>query len=155
MPVMTRGRCRLGSGTETFSTRCVTPSWHRRGSKTSGAIRQPFPLYDASFNDLELLTRCADGSHRQEPPKCISEHFRSITRTCGRFRCILSLLGKAARSLAPDHERAEDLVCADQWHNEARSIAGLHSDFSQRTWRLVTYIGGLLRLFVLGRLAGG
>ena len=45
---------------------------------------------------------------------------------------------------------SEDLVCADQWHNEARSIAGLHSDFSQRTWRLVTNIGGLLRLFVLG-----
>jgi hypothetical protein len=44
-------RCRLGSGTETFSTRCVTPSWHRTGSKTFGAIRQPFPLivYDASF----------------------------------------------------------------------------------------------------------
>src|SRR5215472_16316418 len=62
-------------------------------------------------------------------------------------------LGKFARLLAPDHKRAEDSVCADQWHNEARSIAGLHSDFSQRTWRLVTYIGGLLRLFVLGRLA--
>ena len=45
------GRCRLGSGTETFSTRCVTPSWHRTGSKTFGAIRQPFPLmvHDASF----------------------------------------------------------------------------------------------------------
>jgi hypothetical protein len=27
-----------------FSTRCVTPSWHRTGSKTFGAIRQPFPL---------------------------------------------------------------------------------------------------------------
>src|SRR6516225_6425340 len=62
-------------------------------------------------------------------------------------------LRKFARLLAPDHKRAEDLVCADQWHNEARSIASLHSDFSQRTWRLVTYIGGLLRLFVLGRLA--
>src|SRR5262249_38283118 len=62
-------------------------------------------------------------------------------------------LRKCARLLAPDHQRAEDLVCANQWHNEARSIAGLHSDFSQRTWRLVTYIGGLLRLFVLGRLA--
>src|SRR5215469_15535256 len=62
-------------------------------------------------------------------------------------------LGKFARLLAPDHKRAEDLVCADQWHNKARSIASLHSDFSQRTWRLVTYIGGLLRLFVLGRLA--
>jgi site-specific recombinase XerD len=29
-------------GPETFSTRCVTPSWHRTGSKTFGAIRQPF-----------------------------------------------------------------------------------------------------------------
>ena len=58
-------------------------------------------------------------------------------------------LGKFARLPAPDHKRADDLVCADQWHNEARSIAGLHRDLSQRSWRLVTYIGGLLRLFVL------
>jgi integrase-like protein len=35
----THGRYRLGSGTETFSTRCVTPSWHRIGSRTSGADR--------------------------------------------------------------------------------------------------------------------
>src|SRR4029077_13195739 len=28
-----------GSGTETFSTRCVTPSWHRTGSKTFGDRR--------------------------------------------------------------------------------------------------------------------
>src|SRR6516165_7001412 len=62
-------------------------------------------------------------------------------------------LGKVAGLLAADHQRAQDLVPADQWHKEARSIAGLHSDFSQRTWRLVTYIGGLLRLFVLGCLA--
>src|SRR5215813_1540972 len=62
-------------------------------------------------------------------------------------------LRKFARLLAPDHKRAEDLVCADQWHYEARSIAGLHSDFSQRTWRLVAYIGDLLRLSVLGHLA--
>src|SRR5262245_22022927 len=62
-------------------------------------------------------------------------------------------LRKFARLLAPDHKRAEDLVCADQWHNEARSIPGLHSDFSQRTWRLVTYIGDLLRSSVLGHLA--
>ena len=61
-------------------------------------------------------------------------------------------LGKFARLLAPDHKRADDLVCADQWNNEPRSITGLHGDFSQRTWRLVTDIGGLLRLFVLGRL---
>jgi hypothetical protein len=38
-PKTAPGRCRLGSGTETFSTRCVTPSWHRTGSKTFGAIR--------------------------------------------------------------------------------------------------------------------
>ena len=61
-------------------------------------------------------------------------------------------LGKFARLPAPDHKRADDSVCADQRHNEARSIAGLHRDLSQRSWRLVTYIGGLLRLFVLGRL---
>src|SRR5262245_40288502 len=61
--------------------------------------------------------------------------------------------GKFARLLTPDHKRAEDLVCADQWHNKARSIAGLHSDFSQRTWRLLADIGDLLRLPVLGHLA--
>jgi hypothetical protein len=35
-------------------------SWRRIGSRTSGAIRQPFPLmvHDASDNELELLT-CA------------------------------------------------------------------------------------------------
>ena len=50
-PATTPGRCRLGSGTETFSTRCVTPTWRRTGSRIYGAIRQPFPLivYDASF----------------------------------------------------------------------------------------------------------
>src|SRR5262245_42583628 len=62
-------------------------------------------------------------------------------------------LRKFARLLAPNHKRAEDLVCADQWHNEARLIAGLHSDFSQRTWRLLADIGDLLRLPVLGHLA--
>src|SRR5438105_9925623 len=41
------------SATKTFSTRCATPSWRRTGSRTSGAIREPFPrnVYDASFND--------------------------------------------------------------------------------------------------------
>ena len=72
---------------------------------------------------------------------------------CERLQEMNGTLGKFARLLAPDHKRADDLVCADQWHNEARSITGLHRDLSQRTWRLVTYIGGLLRLFVLGRLA--
>jgi hypothetical protein len=37
-------KLRLGSGTETFSTRCATPSWRRIGSRISGAIRQPLPL---------------------------------------------------------------------------------------------------------------
>src|SRR6516162_8377810 len=39
MPATTPGRCRLGSATRTFSTRCGTPSWHRTGSKTSGDRR--------------------------------------------------------------------------------------------------------------------
>src|SRR5215831_18275016 len=33
----TRGRYRLGSGTRTSSTRCVTPSWLLIGLRTSGA----------------------------------------------------------------------------------------------------------------------
>src|SRR5215510_2099867 len=39
MPATTRGRCRHGSGTRTFSTRCVTPSWRPTSSRTSGARR--------------------------------------------------------------------------------------------------------------------
>src|SRR5262245_57995206 len=69
-----------------------------------------------------------------------------------RLQELDGILTKFARLLAPDHKRAEDLVCADQRHNEARSITTLHRDFSQRTWRLVTDIGGLLRLLVPGRL---
>src|SRR5262249_40359150 len=38
-----RGRCKHGSATRTSSTWSGTPSWRRTGSKTSGAIRQPFP----------------------------------------------------------------------------------------------------------------
>src|SRR5262245_37001052 len=51
MPGTIRGRCKHGSATRTSSTRSGTPNWPRHGSKTSGAIRQPFPLivYDASF----------------------------------------------------------------------------------------------------------
>jgi Phage integrase family len=68
----THGRYRLGSGTETFSTRCVTPSWHRTGSKTFGAIRQPFPLIGARRIIWQITSwncsLCADGSRRQGPP---------------------------------------------------------------------------------------
>jgi integrase len=35
----THGRYRLGSATKTSSTRCVTPSWRRTGSRTSGDRR--------------------------------------------------------------------------------------------------------------------
>jgi hypothetical protein len=50
-PPKKRPGVRHGSGTRTFSTPCVTPSWRRTGSRTFGAIRQPFPLmvHDASF----------------------------------------------------------------------------------------------------------
>jgi len=40
-----------------------------------------------------------------------------------------------------------------QRHNEARTIAGPHRDLSDRARRLVAYIGSLLRLSDLRRLA--
>ena len=61
--------------------------------------------------------------------------------------------GKLARLLAPDHERSDDFVCADQWHDEARSKSSPHRDLSDWARRLVANIGDLLRLSVLGRLA--
>src|SRR5262245_45202134 len=72
---------------------------------------------------------------------------------CERLQEMNRALGKFARLLAPNHERADALGCADQWYNEARAITGLHSDFSQGTGRLVPYIGSLLRLFILRCLA--
>src|SRR5215831_6971327 len=62
-------------------------------------------------------------------------------------------LGKFARLLAPDHECSDDLVCAYQRHNKARTIASPHRDLSDRARRLVAYIGNLLRLSDLRRLA--
>jgi hypothetical protein len=37
---MTRGRCRLTSATATFSTRCDTPNFPRRGSRIFGGLSQ-------------------------------------------------------------------------------------------------------------------
>src|SRR5262249_27211707 len=87
----------------------------------------------------------------------LAEQARVLDRqhrlSCERLQEMNGILGKLSRLFAPDHERAEDLVCADQWHNEARSIAGLHRDLSDRARRLVAYIGNLLRLSDLRRLA--
>ena len=41
MPAMTPGRCRRGSATRTSSTRWVTPSWRRTGSRISGVGNRP------------------------------------------------------------------------------------------------------------------
>jgi hypothetical protein len=40
-PATTRGRCRHGSGTRTFSTRCAIPSWPPIGSRISGDESRP------------------------------------------------------------------------------------------------------------------
>src|SRR5262249_31305067 len=80
-----------------------------------------------------------------------------VTQGTAKRCCIIeppvSVFGKVARSLAPDHECSDDLVCAYQRHNKARSIASPHRDLSDRAWRLVAYIGNLLRLSGLRRLA--
>src|SRR5262245_8679355 len=62
-------------------------------------------------------------------------------------------LGKFARLLAPDHERPDDALCADQRHDEARPKSGPHCDLSDRAWRLVANICDLQWLSVLDRLA--
>src|SRR5262249_42534338 len=67
-----------------------------------------------------------------------------------RLQEINGTLGKVAWLFAPDYECSDDLVCAYQRHNKARTIAGPHRDLSQRARRLVAYIGDLLRLPVLG-----
>jgi hypothetical protein len=62
MPATTDGRYRLGSATSTFSTPCATPSLRRTGSKSSGAIRQPFALYDALFPGRTASWNCSPGA---------------------------------------------------------------------------------------------
>jgi hypothetical protein len=49
-------------------------------------------------------------------------------------------LGKFARLLAPDHERPDNALCADQRHDEARPKSGPHRDLSDRACRLVADI---------------
>ena len=74
-------RCRLGSDTETSSTRCATPSWRRTGSRTSGASgNMPPSQSPCAYLDNNIVSAILD-----------SEQFRSTPRTCGRFRGILSL----------------------------------------------------------------
>src|SRR5262249_19144158 len=62
-------------------------------------------------------------------------------------------LGKVARLLAPDHERPDNTICANQRHDEARPKSGPHRDLSDRAWRLVANICDLKWLSVLDRLA--
>src|SRR5262249_46550389 len=72
---------------------------------------------------------------------------------CERLQEMNGTLGKFARLLAPDHERPDNALCADQRHDEARPKSGPHRDLSDRAWRLVADIGNLLRLSDLRRLA--
>src|SRR5215468_1689422 len=60
-------------------------------------------------------------------------------------------LGKFARLLAPDHERPDDALCADQRHDEARPKSGPHCDLSDRAWRLVADICDLQWLSIVDR----
>src|SRR5215472_2823500 len=60
-------------------------------------------------------------------------------------------LGKFAWLLAPDHERPDNALCADQRHDEARPKSGPHRDLSDRAWRLVADICDLQRLSTLDR----
>src|SRR6516162_9710407 len=58
---------------------------------------------------------------------------------------------KFAPLLAPNHERPDDALCADQRHDEARPKSGPHRDLSDRAWRLVADICDLQWLSVLDR----
>jgi hypothetical protein len=69
---------KLGSGTRTFSTRCVTPSWRRTGSKTSG---------DRRFVAIGVRSAAGAAAPRTRPFRTI----QSTPRTCGCFQGILSL----------------------------------------------------------------
>src|SRR6516162_7854480 len=60
-------------------------------------------------------------------------------------------LGKFAWLLAPDHERPDDALCADQRHDEARPKSGPHCDLSDRAWRLVADICDLQWLSIVDR----
>src|SRR5205823_13009060 len=57
--------------------------------------------------------------------------------------------GKAARLLAPDHERPHDAIRADQRHDAAGSKPGPHRDLPDRARRLVTDIRDLQRLSIV------
>src|SRR6516162_3684615 len=60
-------------------------------------------------------------------------------------------LGKFAWLLAPDHERPDDALCADQRHDEARPKSGPHCDLSDRAWRLVADICDLQWFSIVDR----
>src|SRR5262249_8166932 len=68
-PATTHGRYRLGSGTRTSSTQCVTPSWLLIGLGTSGDNRR---------SPRAALTAPAKGRPKKEGPRgiftCIHAH---------------------------------------------------------------------------------
>jgi len=86
--------------------------------------------------DLTEQTRVLDCQHRLR-----GEGLQQFNRARGKF----------ARLLPPDHERADDPICPDQRHDEARSKSGAHCDLSYWAWRLIANICDLQWLSVLDR----
>jgi hypothetical protein len=78
--------------------------------------------------DLAEQTRILDRQHRLG---------------CERLKKLNRIFRKIARLLAPDHERPNDAVCADQRHDETCSKSGSHCDLSDWAWRLVADIRDL------------
>src|SRR5262245_12717157 len=101
-----------------------------RQATQAGQLARHLQLAAFVLNLMEQA-RVLDGQHRLGC-ECLQE--------------LNSIFEKVARSLAPDHECSDDLVCAYQRHNKACSIASPHRNLSDRAWRLVAYIGNLLRL---------
>src|SRR4029077_3395166 len=92
----------------------------------------------ALFLDLAEQARILDRQNRLR-----GEGLQQFNRACGKF----------AQLLPPDHERADDAIRADQWHDETRSKSGAHCDLSHWAWRLVVIIRDLQWLSALDRLA--
>src|SRR5204863_2895673 len=88
--------------------------------------------------DLAEQTRVLEGQHRLR-----RERLQEINGT----------LGKVARLLAPDHERPDNTICANQWHDETRPKSSPHRDLSNRAWRFVADVCDLQWLSILDRSA--
>src|SRR5262249_36907649 len=86
--------------------------------------------------DLAEQARILDCQHR-----LCGEGLKQFNRARGKF----------SRLFPPDHERADDAICADQRHDETRSKSSAHCDLSHWALRLVVNICDLQWLSVLDR----